>query len=403
MSIKVKLTVVMLGVFVFCGTGRADLQVIWQKQFGEHNVGYSPGATTLNNANNHLTIMGTSYSLPEYFKSNLRLWEVDVNGNKLADIAVKDISDYGSAVTLSFEIVRDIAVSQTGDIFMIGEFNEIEQSFMKLDAHDRPIYSRPILSKPVFEGSGQEGHPIMRMVPLADSAFLLIGVNSSSNGLVMKYDSNCDKLWEKAYDFGSGKVSVFKNGTPAGNQGQFAVIGSSTDIDKDWSVSQQNIIVVLCDAGGKMIKQAIFPGSSLPNDVPTICRLNSGNFIASYDRIIDSRSSAFRLKCFDLSLTPLWEKESISTTQLSDGWLVVKSIPVTGGGFVVAGTVNVSDLQVFEYDPNGNMVDSVTIKDVVRSPTIQVVCMADRAFIIMETSSQEEVTEAEIKVIAIRL
>jgi len=397
MSIKVKI-VIMLGALVFCGTGRADLQVIWQKQFGERNISYSPGATILDNTNNHLMIMGTSYERPAFFQPKLRLWEIDANGNKLADIIIKDVPVYGSAIMLSSEIVRDIAVSQSGDIIKIGEFNEIEQSLLKVDARGRPI-----LSKAIVEDSGQRGHTIMRMVPLADSTFILIGVHSSSNGLVMKYDSNCNKLWERTYDFGRGKVNTFRNGAQAGNQGEFAVVGCSTDIDKDWSVSQQNIVVLLCDAGGKVIKQEIFPGSSLPNDVPTICRLNSGNFIVSYDKIIDSRNSAFRLKCFDSSLTPLWEKESISTTQLSDGWLVIKSIPVTGGGFVVAGTVNVSDLQVFEYDPNGNIMDSVTVKGVVRSPTIQVVCTADRAFIVMETSNQEEVTKAEIKVIAIRL
>jgi hypothetical protein len=243
----------------------------------------------------------------------------------------------------------------------------------------------------------------MRMVPLADSTLILLGIQSTGKGLVMKYDGHCNKLWEKTYDFGKGKVNIFRNGAQAGEQGRFAIIGCSTDIDKDWSVSQQNIIAVLCDADGKMVKQVIFPGSSLPNDVPTICQLNSDNFVISYDRIIDSRNSAFRLKCFDSSLTPLWEKVSISTTHLTDGWLVVKSIPVAGGGFVVAGTVNVSDLQVFKYDSNGNMLDSLTVKDVVRSPEIQVVCMADKAFIVMETSSQKEIAKAEIKVIAVRL
>jgi hypothetical protein len=398
MLIKVKLTVIMLGVFVFCGTGRAELQILWQKQFGEPDISYSPGAAVLSNLNDYLIIMGTSYERPGFFQPKLRLWEIDANGSKLADIIVRDVPVDGSTIMLSSAIVRDMAVSQSGDIIKIGEFNEIEQSLIKVDARGRLI-----LSKAIVEDSGQRGHPIIRMVSLADSTFILLGVHSTGKGLVMKYDSNCNKLWEKTYDFGKGKVNTFRNGAQAGNQGQFAVVGCSTDIDKDWSVSQQNIVVVLCDAGGKMIKQAIFPGSSLPNDVPTICRLNSGNFIVSYDGIINSRSSAFQLKCFDSSLTPLWEKGSISTTKLTDGWLVVKSIPVTDGGFVVAGTVNVSDLQVFEYDPNGNIVDSLTVKNVVRFPTIQVVCTADRAFIVMETSSQEEVTKAEIKVIAIRL
>jgi hypothetical protein len=107
--------------------------------------------------------------------------------------------------------------------------------------------------------------------------------------------------------------------------------------------------------------------------------------------------------CFDSSLTPLWEKDSLVTTQLTDGWLVNKSIPVTGGGFVMAATMNVSDLQIFKYDPNGNILDSVTVKDVVRSPEIQVVCTADRAYIVMETSSQDEVTKSEVKVIAVRI
>jgi hypothetical protein len=385
----------MLGVLVFCSTGRADLQVLWQRQFGEPDISYSPGAAALSDLNNHLMIMGISYEPPAYFQVKLRLWEIDANGSKLADITVKDVPE---AVMLSSEFIRDIAVSQTGDIFVVGEVNEAEQSFMKLDARGRPI-----LSKPIVEDSGQKGHPIMRIVPLADSTFILLGVHSSGKGLVMKYNSDCNKLWEKTYDFGKGKVISFKNGARAGNQGQFAVVGCSTDIDKDWSVNQQNIVIMFCDASGKMIKQAIFPGSSLPNDVPTICRFNPDNFVVSYDRIIDSRSSAFRLKCFDSSLTPLWEKESISTTRLTDGWLVVKSIPVTGGGFVVAGTVNVSDLRVFKYDPNGNLLDSLTVKGVVRSPAIQVVCMADRAFIVMETSSQEEITKTEIKVIAVRL
>jgi hypothetical protein len=395
MSIKAQSAVIMLGMFVFCGTGRADLRILWQKQLGEPDISYSPGASALNNTNNHLMIMGTSYERPVFFQPKLRLWEIDANGSKLADIIVKDIPVYGSAVMLSSDIVRDIAVLQTGDIIKIGEVNDDEQFLIKVDANGRPI-----LSKPIVENSGQRGHPIMRMIPFADSTFILIGIHSSGNGLVMKYDSGFNKLWEKTYDFGRGKVTAFRNGAPAGNQGQFAVTGNSTDID---SAGQQNIIVMLCDASGKMVKKEIFPGSFLPNDVPTICRLNSGNFIVSYDKILDARSSAFRLKCFDSSLTPLWEKESINTRQLTDGWLVNKSIPVTGGGFVVAATMNVSDLQVFEYDPNGNVVDSVTVKDVVRSPEIQVVCTADRTFVVMETSSQDEIAKSEVKVIAVRL
>ena len=387
---------------LYAENNSAPAKVLWQRDFrGGNNLSYSPGAVTFNKANNRLLILGTSFRQKTYSEGKFWLWEVDQKGEIIRNIVLKNApEEFKSVITLGFILITDIAASRNGDIFAVGKFDDFKQSFMKIDREGRIIFS-----KTISERGLKESLMIDKMIHLIDDSFLLVGWDgtgvSDSNGVVIKIDSEGNRLWKKTYDL--GRADSFTDGVSVGSKGEFLVIGCSTELKRFFPVVPSDIYVLRCDAKGTVLSEEFSPGDSSPTAQPKVCQLDSGDFVVAYDKRVGMGTTDLRIKAFSPDLKKvLWEKEVFKLEKAA--FPTPFNIMAVPGGFIVSDSVGVGIFKVYEYDNEGNQLNSLSVDKAGWLGNIHLAHTGDKAFVISGTLPKSKDNRiSNIKVIATEL
>lgn len=364
------------------GAGDNNLPVLWQRQFEGKNMCYSHGISILDEPKNTILIAGTSFQPGTYQNGTFWLWEIDQEGKILKDILIEKAEK--SEIMVSGDLaIKGLTLSKESEILVVLCLKGYATSFVKM-TYDGKI----LLFKEIYRE--KLGVNIFKTIKTSDGNLVLLG----DDGFMAKIDSNGGKLWEKNYDL--GRDEYFTDGVPMPEKGEFVATGCSTKIEGlGFDVgSPSDICVIKCDSNGTILTEEIFKGRR-----PKICRLDSGTLILVYDKNLD-KSIDYKIKALDSNLKTLWEKDLIKAKEGYEPFMIVS---VLKGGFIIGGSQKFT-FYFWEFDKNGNNLNNFTFapgNSRVCHP--EIVCSDDKAFIIMNSTSESNTSLDIVKMLAVKL
>jgi hypothetical protein len=357
---------------VFCNTYQASAQIAWQQQYGcGSGLSCSPGAIAFDSANNKLVIIGTSFEPNDYSQGKFWLWKINPNnGNKESEVIIKDAPESIGVDLEMGDVIRGLTISSDGSIYTLGTFdNPSNLSFMKMNNIGQIVFSKIIDIDP------NEQEILTNIIYLPNSNFLLIGQDSSGKGVVVKLDSSGNILWNKTYS--KDQTQLFTDVTAVGTASEFLLVGCFGNSGQSPS---SNIWVARCDTMGNIVTEKSFPGICFPSGMPQTCQLSSGSFVVVYNESTDIMSPNFKIKAFNSALEPSWEKQISVPTNIGDGPFRIEAIPLTDGGFVVAGCKSCANLVMNKYDKDGNDLYGISVNNVILGSNLHLKCTENKAF-----------------------
>ena len=364
-------------------------KILWQRDFGcGDNLSCSPGAVTFNKADNRLMIVGTSFQPKDYSEGKFWLWEIDQNGNVSKKTVLKDAPE-------SFKAVIGLGPHLIKGIFAIGKFVDHTSSFMEMSRGGKVVSIKPISKKAVKENDMR----ILKKVDLPDGNCLLIGKSGQDNGMVIKANSRGGKLWEKTYNI--GRLTFFTDGVSVGGEGGFLVVGCSTNVKGMFPAGQSNVYILRCGQRGNILNEEFFPGGSFPTKLPQVCQLGSGNFVLAYDKSTKVVTTDLKIRAFTPDLKVLWEKQVVKSEDAPP--ISFKIMAVPGGGFIVVDFVNFTDLEVHEYDKEGNNLSNISMDKTAWLGNFNLACSQDKVFIVSQPPPESSGGISKVKITAIEI
>ena len=389
---------------IFCTAGQAYAQdsnvvskILWERDFScGDNLCCSPGAATFNEIDNTLLIVGTSFRLEEPFyrrvftDGKFRLWEITQDGEMIANTVLKEVPQgIPAKITRAPLGITGLTLAEDGDVRAVGLFEGVNPAFLKANQAGANMSLKSISEKNLRE----DNILILKMANLPDNNFLLLGRDSSVNGLIIKVDSEGNRFWKKTYS--TGRMSFFTDGVSLGNEGCFVVVGSSGDYCGKTLLGPSEVWVFLSDARGNILSEERFPGR-----YPQVCRLDSGDIVVLYDRSAQLEAD-YRIRAFSPGLKATWERQFPGKLPLDA--FKIRAIP--GHGFAIAGREGAASFVLYEYDEKGNKLSSISMEKKGVSPyTTSFVCTEDKAFIVLQVlPKNKEHRTFEMRVIAIEL
>lgn len=381
------------------------LNILWQKDFGcGENLGCSPGAANFDKTNNTLLIIGTSFRGVKNLKSDIEgkfwLWGIDQEGNKVKDVLLKEApKELKASLVGGDAIIEDLNILPNGEIYAVGQFDGFNPSFMTVEQEEKNV-STQLISEKI-----EESHILIKkMISLPNNNFLLIGKDTRDDGLIVKIDSEGNKLWKETYDL--GEIEIFTDGVAVGDKGDFLIVGYSVKSEKPISSESSDIWILKCDAEGKIISEELFPGYPFPTNEPQVCQLDSGDFVVLYYKSPLITAIDYKVKTFSPDLKELWEKQIFKSEEKGPPSASFKIKAIPRGGFFVAGCIckNTPQLLLYEYDKKGNEIGSLIIEKGVFCLNSYLACTKDKAFIISRAEEKgRNILELVVKVIAVEL
>lgn len=385
-----KIFILLLFLFVNAGTicaqeSNSVSKVLWQKEFGfDGGISCAPHEIRIATADNNLFITGMSFRPKTYTDGKFWLWEIDQNGNEIRRDVFKETTKTGvAAVGLGAWIEKGLKVANDRKIYTVGKFGDSTQSFLKTDRDGTNISAKSVSDSSLDE----DDNKIWKIIDLPDGNFFLIGMDRNGKALIIKVDAEGNRLWKKTHE--TGTISFFSDCVPAGNNGDFVIVGWFSKIAGEKAMGGLTDIRMLkCNADGEKISEVTFPGGAFGGlSSPQICQLDSGNFVVAYDKGTNLMSVDYYIKAFSPSLSPLWEKQMAKSEDNRSIFFNIKRVP--GGSFVVAHSVVMRDIRVYKYDKDGNEIGKVFVDQTRGIGIFSIDCTDEKVFIVSTVYSED--------------
>ncbi|MBN2456462.1 MAG: hypothetical protein JXB29_08025, partial [Sedimentisphaerales bacterium] len=326
------------------------LKPLWEQEFGcGYNMSCSPGAVSFDTADGKLLIIGTSFRPILYSDGKFRLWKIDQNGNITKNIILQDANEVLKAnIKTASLVIKGLSISKSGTICTIGNFDNIALSVMTMNRQGNTQIIKTVSGTSLID----DNNFILKKIDLPNDNALLVGRDRQDNGLVVKIDSQGNKMWEKTHDL--GQLEFFSDGIAIGDNGDFILAGGSIKHEGESTTMEPLFVWILkCNSEGKIISEKLFSGNPFVRKMPQICQLSSGELILAYDNNTDTILGAgnLRIKAISPDLkTILWEQQVLEDG-ITASTFKIKAVP--NKGFVVAFGVGSADIGIYEYDKTG--------------------------------------------------
>ncbi|MDD5134225.1 MAG: hypothetical protein PHP01_02285 [Phycisphaerae bacterium] len=389
--------------YVMAESSPPNLKILWQKEYSvTNNITYAPHLATFCGKTNRIVIVGSSFRPRDpNFIGKIWIWDVDQNGEITRETILKEASRKECSAIGDMWPARGLEISENGDILMTGSFGKRpakEPAIMQINSGKTEKKIKLIAEK----NQEEDNILILKMANLINDNTLLIGKDAKGNGLIIKVDSQGNRLWKKMYKFGDN--NIFTDSIPLKEKGEFVIVGLSFFMgdEKDVNGIKNNICMVKYNMQGQILSENVIDngGTLNPYAYPQVCRLDSGNFVVVYDKSTTMKATDCWFEIFTPALEPL-RKSQISKTVNTLAISGIRSIPKKG--FLVADWLEFSGLTIHQYDEKGNEVGNVSVKDttIFGSFNINIVCTANKGFIVVCTPFQGTITKT--KIIALEL
>jgi len=383
------------------------MKVLWQKEItADANMDCSLGPVVFDKTNKKLLIAGTSFRPRVYSEGKLWLLEVDTNNSNInRTIHISDINESRAAapITLAVSLISGLMVSENNDVTLVGKFDNTTSpiSIVKVT---RSINASKLIKLASKNNSINDFPHINGGISLPGDNLLLMG-GGKDGGSVTMVGSKGDRLWNKRYKIGQGRIEFFNNGLAVGDKNEIAIVGCSANVKGKFPDVAGEDFILLCSVQGDVIAKDIFSGSPDPGELPEVCQLSSGNFVVVFCK---SKSTAMpksdvNIRTYSPDLKLLWEKSVVKSAENKPSSFKIAAVPKNG--FVVAADVDFGNLRVYEYDEKGNMVATFSRDKEVWSVNIGLVCMDKKAFVVFQTRPDMGQSNkiSKIKIVALEL
>jgi len=386
--------------YVYAQDSSAIPKILWQREYGcGEELSCSPCAGIFSKSDSRLILMGTSFRPKVYSEGKLWLWEIDQNGAMIKERVLSNTpEELGAFVGLGSRFVKDLALSNNGDISAIGVFDSQAVSLLETNREGKKLSTRSV-SKNEDVKEGQGSIIISRKIDLNDGNLLLIGKDTRDDGMLIKTDQQGNRIWQKTYDL--GKLEYFSDGSAIKNENGLLIVGCSTGTKDSFLDKDSYIWILRCDAQGNKLHDTVLSGNCLPTFMPRICQLESGNFVVTYDKNTDLNITDIRANILSSELNILGEEQVYKAEGRPPATFELVSIP--NGGFVVATCTNYSDLTLYEHDDGGNLRSSISMNRTISFDNFSIVSTEHVAYIISSTFFENIGTNedfSKVKIIA---
>ncbi|MBN2456447.1 MAG: hypothetical protein JXB29_07950 [Sedimentisphaerales bacterium] len=384
------------------GNAIPQMEIVWQKELSiDVNMICLPGPVAFNKMIRRLLVSAVSCSPQDYSDGKIWLMEINPdNGTITKNSFVKDIDENKGAAVFSSTSIRSMTITGNNDVILSDKFDNLtdEQVLIKMRQDG-------LLEHIEFNDKKEKNNRVMNSSCPSGEGVLLAGRDKKRDeNLVMKLDSEGNKLWEKYYRVGQGNPGRFVDVLAVKNEGEFFTIGWYLT-GKLFDQPKPKVVdfILLHNSDGDVIAKEEFEGAALGGlgNLHQMCQeKNSGNIMVVYADHIDGTYDEIKIRSFAPDLKFLWEKQVVTSEENKPSTFNIATKP--NNGFVVAANIDFGDLRVYEYDKDGNQVASFSTDKKVGSGNLDVLCTDEKAFVVFPTRLGSEGI-SKIKIIALEL
>jgi hypothetical protein len=212
--------------YVMAESNLPPLKILWQEEYSVgDNITCAPHMATFCKKTNRIVILGSSFRpMDPNFRGKVWIWEIAPDGKKSKETILEEGTRKECSAIGDLWPTRGLKISENGDIFMVGSFGKLPAKGVSLvqTSSEGTKKNTKLIAE---ESQGEENVLILKMTSLLDDNILLIGKDAKGNGLIIKVDSQGNRLWKKMYKFGEN--NILTDGIQLGEKGEFLVVGLS--------------------------------------------------------------------------------------------------------------------------------------------------------------------------------
>jgi len=329
------------------GAGKSDIWVLkldsngnklWDKTYGGSG---GDGANSIQQTQDGgYIVAGWTWS----FGGDIRVLKLDSNGNKLWD---KTYGGSGGDNANSIQQTKDGGYIVAGWAESYGAGGEGGEYIwvLKLDSNGNKLWGKTY--------GGSKWDQANSIQQTQDGGYIVAGWTESyapgtADILVLKLDSNGNKLWDKTY---GGSINDEANSIQQTQDGGYIVAGWT------WSYGAggEDIWVLKLDSNGNKLWDKTYGGRDLDGAYSIQQTQDGGYIVAGWTRSYGAGESDIWVLKLDSNGNKLWDK-----TYGGSKWDQANSIQQTqDGGYIVAGGTKsygagLGDIWVLKLDSDGN-------------------------------------------------
>lgn len=314
-------------------------KTIWERNFGDADYMYQNKAMAFSSKDSALFIAGTYSTSGKGIPTKVDgiwIWKINDAGERAMDVRLKNIPDKES----KYINVESMAISDNSDIFLVARLDNGQAELVKLNTEGKVLFSNKL----------DKGRHIVKIIPISDNKFLLIGYQSLDS-LIMKIDASGEVLSDNVFDFGQTDMSIDGIAT---EEGGFVLIENSGKAEKLF-MGASDIWMTKYDSIGQKVFEKSFPGR-----YGSIARSKNGSYAVAYDKS-GAASQDIWVKAINKDFITLWD---VKVTETNFGLERFKIASLTNGDYMATGPINgrpwvsyISSTGVKKWDFSGKTMD----------------------------------------------
>lgn len=405
------LRIIMLVTF-FCVlvSSGVNAGILWEKELVlDANTNSVPLASCLNEEANGIIVMTRECPKGEtpILEGDLALWEIGIDGNATRTMP-KDAN--GNHIWTNADYIGygcKIARDRLGNFITIGILSKPGEKRQKIAVVSKTDKAEKTMSI----RSSIENHPIIKMIPLQDDTFVLVGKrdsNGDSDGLCTRIDGQGTIMQEKLLDMGQTEIFSGVDQMKSDNS-NFVIAGISFKISiKDPNANFSKNFIFICDPSLKTIYEDYFTGGVSQLLFPKVCCLNNGNIAVLYKKeSADPNKTLLWTRCYTQELKLLWDKEIF----VADKTPFAMDIISRGSGGFTVGIIQYivqqsGGLEFDSFDDEGSKIDQINYKGIIGIGGFNLMHLNNKIIAVFEEGTAGKITgnpkgTREAKVIAL--
>ncbi len=395
--------------FCMLFANNSNAKVLWEKELIlDTNTNSAPLASCLNKDANGIIVMTRECPKGKFpvLGGDLALWEIGTDGNVNRTMP-KDAN--GNRIwtnTHSTGVGPGCAMVNDNNLLTIGVLNgqsgKNEQKIAIVSKTDKT-------EKMMSSRNSIENYSIIKMMPLRDNTFVLVG-QRNSNGLCMRIDNQGTIIQERLFDTNQTNVMSIFSGVDQ-IKSNLAVVGISANLSmNDYHKNYAESFILIYDPNLNLVREDHFANENSVSMFslsphPKVCSLNNGNIAVLYKKeSADPNKTLLWTRCYTQQLKLLWDKEIF----IADKRPFAMDITVRESGGFTVGIIQYfvqqsNSLELDSFNNEGNKIDSYNTKGIIGMGGFNLMHLNNKVIAVFEEGTAGNIRECTIKAKVIAL
>lgn len=397
-------TIMLVTLFFVWFPNSVNAKILWGKDLVDTNTNSVPLASCLNKDVNGIIVMTRECPKGEHPVSggDLALWEIGIDGSATRT-EPKDAS--GNRIWTDVDYIGfgcKVGSDKFGNFLIVG-LNKPGEKRQKI-----AVVSKADKAKIALTPNSIESRSMMKMIPLQDNTFVLVG-KRESDGFCLRIDNNGRVLQEKLFDLGNTEMFSGADKLKS-DDSTLAVVGLSANLSmNDYHKNYAESFILIYDPNLILVHEDHFANensvsmfSLLP---PKVCCLNNGNIAVLYKKEnADPNKTLLWVRCYTKELKLLWDKEIF----VADKQPFAMDITARdSGGFTVGVIQSIvqqsNSLELDSFDDEGGKINQINHKGIIGIGGFNLMHLNDKVMAVFEEGTQGNIKESSVKTKVIAL